>query len=158
MEKVRLSVGDTGADDGFTVVYRETYPMLIRVGFLLTGSNEIAEDLVQDVFERSRGADRRSRLSGQLPPGRGGECVPVISPPASSRPTTCSLLDRIGPAVSARRVPRCVGRVEPPPTAPRSCCGISAIYPTVRSPKSLAVDWRRSAASSNEACIASERS
>jgi RNA polymerase sigma factor (sigma-70 family) len=38
----------------FESVYRTTYASLMRVGYLLTGSNEVAEDLVHDVFERAR--------------------------------------------------------------------------------------------------------
>jgi RNA polymerase sigma factor (sigma-70 family) len=41
-------------DDSFSAVYREHYPALMRVAFLMTGSNETAEDVVQDTFVRCR--------------------------------------------------------------------------------------------------------
>jgi RNA polymerase sigma factor (sigma-70 family) len=34
----------------FEDVYRATYPRMIRVAFMLTGSNEVAEDIVQEAF------------------------------------------------------------------------------------------------------------
>ena len=34
-------------------LYRAHYPTMMRLGFLLTGSNETAEDLVHDVFVRA---------------------------------------------------------------------------------------------------------
>jgi DNA-directed RNA polymerase specialized sigma24 family protein len=34
-------------------LYRAHYPTMMRLGFLLTGSNETAEDLVHDVFARA---------------------------------------------------------------------------------------------------------
>ena len=57
-------VGDVGtttastedpASGTFEVIYRMHYPAMMRLGFLLTGSNEVAEDLVHDVFLRARG-------------------------------------------------------------------------------------------------------
>ena len=42
-------------DQDFAALYREHFPALMRVAFLLTGSNEIAEDAVQDTFIRCRG-------------------------------------------------------------------------------------------------------
>jgi RNA polymerase sigma factor (sigma-70 family) len=40
--------------DGIDELYREQYPRLKRIAFVLCGSNELAEDLVQDVFARSQ--------------------------------------------------------------------------------------------------------
>lgn len=37
---------------GYELLYREQRPTMTRVAFLLTGSNEVAEDIVQDVFVR----------------------------------------------------------------------------------------------------------
>ena len=42
-------------DQNFAALYREHFPALMRVAFLLTGSNETAEDAVQDTFIRCRG-------------------------------------------------------------------------------------------------------
>jgi len=42
------------ASETFEALYRAHSPALIRLGFLLTGSNEAAEDLVHDVFLRAR--------------------------------------------------------------------------------------------------------
>lgn len=42
------STGDT-----FEALYRAHYAAMMRVGFLLTGSNEAAEDVVHDVFVRA---------------------------------------------------------------------------------------------------------
>lgn len=39
-------------DGALEALYRAHYPALIRLGFLLTGSNEAAEDVVHDVFLR----------------------------------------------------------------------------------------------------------
>jgi RNA polymerase sigma factor (sigma-70 family) len=45
-----------GADDGsLEGAYRTHFPALMRVAFLMTGSNAVAEDLVHDVFVRSSG-------------------------------------------------------------------------------------------------------
>lgn len=40
--------------DLFDAMYREHFPALVRVAFLLTGSNEVAEDAVHDTFLRCR--------------------------------------------------------------------------------------------------------
>lgn len=55
---VRLATGGdvydhTGAV--YDLLYREQRPAMTRVAFLLTGSNEVAEDIVQDVFVRLGG-------------------------------------------------------------------------------------------------------
>lgn len=42
------------ASSTLEALYRAHSPALIRLGFLLTGSNEVAEDLVHDVFLRAR--------------------------------------------------------------------------------------------------------
>lgn len=42
------------------MAYRAHFPALMQVAFLMTGSNEVAEDLVQDVFLRC--ADRIDQL------------------------------------------------------------------------------------------------
>lgn len=39
-----------GEPAGFAVLYRERYDRMVRLGYLLTGSTAVAEDLVQDVF------------------------------------------------------------------------------------------------------------
>src|SRR4051794_41672055 len=41
-------------DDLFAATYREHFAALVRVAFLLTGSNEGAEDAVHDTFLRCR--------------------------------------------------------------------------------------------------------
>jgi RNA polymerase sigma factor (sigma-70 family) len=41
------------ASEAFEALYRRHYPAMMRLGFLLTGSNEVAEDLVHDVFLRA---------------------------------------------------------------------------------------------------------
>ncbi len=41
------------ASEAFEALYRRHYPAMMRLGFLLTGSNEAAEDLVHDVFLRA---------------------------------------------------------------------------------------------------------
>ncbi len=43
------------ASETFEALYRAHYPALMRLAFLLTGSNEEAEDLVHDVFLRAQG-------------------------------------------------------------------------------------------------------
>ena len=43
------------ASETLEALYRAHAPALIRLAFLLTGSNEVAEDLVHDVFLRARG-------------------------------------------------------------------------------------------------------
>ena len=45
----------TTASTDFEALYRAHYPTLMRLGYLLTGSNEVAEDLVHDVFLRAGG-------------------------------------------------------------------------------------------------------
>jgi RNA polymerase sigma factor (sigma-70 family) len=59
---MRVGFGDAGARGGghtapplrvvstFEGVYRDLYPRMTRVAFMLTGSNEVAEDVVQDAF------------------------------------------------------------------------------------------------------------
>ncbi len=49
--------GDVGEHIGadYDGLYLQHRPVLIRVAFLLTGSNEVAEDIVQDVFVRLGG-------------------------------------------------------------------------------------------------------
>jgi RNA polymerase sigma factor (sigma-70 family) len=42
------------ASAAFEELYRAHYPTMMRLGFLLTGSNEVAEDLVHDVFLRAQ--------------------------------------------------------------------------------------------------------
>jgi RNA polymerase sigma-70 factor (sigma-E family) len=37
-------------DEGFVALYRERYAPMVRVAYLLTGSQAIAEELVQDAF------------------------------------------------------------------------------------------------------------
>jgi len=44
---------DGPASDSFEALYRAHYAAMMRLGFLLTGSNEAAEDIVQDVFLRA---------------------------------------------------------------------------------------------------------
>jgi RNA polymerase sigma factor, sigma-70 family len=46
--------GDPLGDELFDALYREHFPALMRVAFLMTGSNETAEDAVQDTFIRCR--------------------------------------------------------------------------------------------------------
>lgn len=41
--------------EGLEALYRAHRPALVRLGFLLTGSNEAAEDVVHDVFLRAAG-------------------------------------------------------------------------------------------------------
>lgn len=43
---------DDGADapDAFAALYRERYEPMVRLAYLLTGSNEVAEELVQEAF------------------------------------------------------------------------------------------------------------
>ena len=41
------------ASETFEAIYRAHYPAMMRLAFLLTGSNEAAEDLVHDVFVRA---------------------------------------------------------------------------------------------------------
>ena len=43
-----------GPREGFEALYRTHYAAMVRLGYLLTGSNEAAEDVVQDVFLRAR--------------------------------------------------------------------------------------------------------
>jgi RNA polymerase sigma factor (sigma-70 family) len=47
-------VVDSDDPDIFDAMYREHFPALMRVAFLLTGSPEIAEDAVHDTFLRCR--------------------------------------------------------------------------------------------------------
>jgi len=46
-------VGTTTAGTDLEELYRAHYPAMMRLGYLLTGSNEAAEDLVHDVFVRT---------------------------------------------------------------------------------------------------------
>lgn len=41
------------ANETFEAIYRGHHPAMMRLAFLLTGSNEAAEDLVHDVFVRA---------------------------------------------------------------------------------------------------------
>ena len=41
---------DNSANTRFEKIYKEVYPILIRVAFRMTGSQDIAEDLCQDAF------------------------------------------------------------------------------------------------------------
>ena len=50
----RPETSDTREDTGFDALYRTQFPVLMRVAFLMTGSNETAEDVVQDTFIRCR--------------------------------------------------------------------------------------------------------
>ncbi len=54
-----------GGSDGFDAFYREHYQSLVRLGFLLTLSEEVARDLVHDVFVRVYG--RFDGLDDPLP-------------------------------------------------------------------------------------------
>ena len=45
---------EDSAKEMFEALYRAHYPQMMRVGFLLTGSNEAAEDVVHDVFVRAQ--------------------------------------------------------------------------------------------------------
>jgi len=49
-ETAERTEGDV--DESFEALYRAHYPAMMRLGFLLTGSNEAAEDIVHDVFLR----------------------------------------------------------------------------------------------------------
>ena len=55
-----LTVGEPSAPNGLDAVYREHFAGLMRVAFLMLGSNDAAEDLVHDVFLRC--ADRLADL------------------------------------------------------------------------------------------------
>ena len=46
-------MGTKTATADFEALYRANYPPLMRLAYLLTGSNEVAEDLVHDVFLRA---------------------------------------------------------------------------------------------------------
>ena len=46
-------MGATTASTDFEALYRAHYPAMMRLGYLLSGSNEAAEDLVHDVFLRA---------------------------------------------------------------------------------------------------------
>ena len=41
------------AGQSFEAIYRAHYPAMMRLGYLLTGSDEVTEDLVHDVFLRA---------------------------------------------------------------------------------------------------------
>lgn len=47
-----MAVGESPAPSNLDAIYREQFAGLMRVGFLMLGSNESAEDLVHDVFLR----------------------------------------------------------------------------------------------------------
>jgi RNA polymerase sigma factor (sigma-70 family) len=53
---VRTTAASTeaAANEAFEALYRMHYPTMMRLGYLLTGSNEVAEDLVHDVFVRAQ--------------------------------------------------------------------------------------------------------
>ncbi len=53
-------MGEPSAHNGLDAVYREHFGGLMRVAFLMLGSNDAAEDLVHDVFLRC--ADRLATL------------------------------------------------------------------------------------------------
>jgi RNA polymerase sigma-70 factor (sigma-E family) len=40
------------ADDGFAALYRETFPRMWRLAFLLLGDRHVAEEVVQDAYAR----------------------------------------------------------------------------------------------------------
>jgi RNA polymerase sigma factor (sigma-70 family) len=46
-------VGTATASADLEALYRAHYPAMMRLGYLLTGSNEAAEDVVHDVFVRA---------------------------------------------------------------------------------------------------------
>jgi RNA polymerase sigma factor (sigma-70 family) len=47
--------GEASPDDALLAeLYRDEFPSLMRVAFLMTGSNEAAEDAIQDTFMRCR--------------------------------------------------------------------------------------------------------
>jgi DNA-directed RNA polymerase specialized sigma24 family protein len=48
-------VGASSDRSRFDVVYREQFARLMRVAYLMMGSNAVAEDLVHDVFIRCSG-------------------------------------------------------------------------------------------------------
>src|SRR5438132_7657769 len=50
----RSETSDECEDARFAVLYRAQFLVLMRVAFLMTGSNETAEDVVQDTFIRCR--------------------------------------------------------------------------------------------------------
>jgi RNA polymerase sigma factor (sigma-70 family) len=52
--KVTTAGTEDSARETFEALYRAHYPAMMRVGFLLTGSNEAAEDIVHDVFLRAQ--------------------------------------------------------------------------------------------------------
>lgn len=54
MDPDGLSPIDVHDDDVFDALYREHFPALVRVAFLITGSHETAEDAVHDTFLRCR--------------------------------------------------------------------------------------------------------
>ena len=54
LASVRRFGPDCDQDHDFATLYREHFPALMRVAYLLTGSNEAAEDAVQDTFIRCR--------------------------------------------------------------------------------------------------------
>jgi RNA polymerase sigma-70 factor (sigma-E family) len=54
-------------DDAFVALYRERYAPMVRLAYLLTGSQAVAEELVQDSFVAVHGAwDRASTPSAYL--------------------------------------------------------------------------------------------
>ena len=54
-------------DDAFVALYRERYDPMVRLAYLLTGSQAVAEELVQDAFVAVHGAwDRASAPSAYL--------------------------------------------------------------------------------------------
>jgi RNA polymerase sigma factor (sigma-70 family) len=57
---VRDNVLVRPANDELDRLYREQFPQLMRLAYVLTGSNDLAEEVVQDVFVRV--ADRIVRI------------------------------------------------------------------------------------------------
>jgi len=54
-------------DDAFVALYRERYEPMVRVAYLLTGNQAVAEELVQDAFVAVHGAwDRATSPSAYL--------------------------------------------------------------------------------------------
>jgi RNA polymerase sigma-70 factor (sigma-E family) len=56
----RVSSGAVGRDEkpGVVAMYRDRYPSMVRLAWLLTGSSPVAEELVQDVFVRLLARER----------------------------------------------------------------------------------------------------
>lgn len=54
LELEEIDVGPGAPPDAFIAVYESEYPRMVRLAHLLTGSNDVAEDLAQDVMIRLR--------------------------------------------------------------------------------------------------------